>query len=120
MAYTTPHPLNEAIVWAYLADVSADSSAFTAASHTGEIIEVGSVIYNAITGADAGVTVKANGTAITGGTLTITQSGSAAGDIDTAVPTARTAIAQGQLIEFDSDGASSTTTPTMFWARIRF
>ena len=120
MALPVNHPLNEIVVWAYMADVSAASSAFTVAPVTGKIVEMGSVIYVAITGADAAITSKIAGTAVTGGSWTITQSGAAAGDVDTATPTAANGVAEGQNIEFITDGASSTTSPAMFFARIRY
>lgn len=120
MALPTPHPLNEKIVWAYAADISAASSAFAVAPVRGKIVKMGSVIYNAITGADSAVTSKIAGTLITGGSWTITQSGSAAGDVDTAVPTAANFVNEDDNIEFISDGASSTTCPAMFFAVIRY
>lgn len=113
------HSLDEVIVWAHLADVSTASSAFASAPVRGTIIKMGSVIYNAITGANAEITSKIAGTAITGGSWTITQSGSAAGDVDTANPTAARFVTEDQNIEFISDGASSTTTPAMFFAVIQ-
>jgi hypothetical protein len=119
MALPEPHPLHERVVWAYAADISSASSAFAVAPCRGRIVSMGSVIYNAITGADSAVTSKIAGTAITGGSWTITQSGSAAGDVDTAVPTALHRVTEGQNIEFISDGASSTTCPAMFYAVIR-
>jgi hypothetical protein len=120
MTLPTNHPLNEKIVWAYMADVSTASSAFAPATVRGKIVKMGSVIYNAITGADSAVTSKIAGTAITGGSWTITQSGSAAGDVDTAVPTAAYTVNEDDNIEFISDGASSTTCPAMFFAVIRY
>ena len=119
MALPENTPLNERVVYAYMADVSTASSAFTVAPCRGRIIEMGSVLYVAITGADAAITSKIAGTAITGGSWTITQSGSAAGDVDTAVPTAAHLVNDGDNIEFISDGASSTTAPAMFYAVIR-
>lgn len=119
MAYPSNRPFNVIRVTAYAADISAASSAFAVAPCNGKIIKMGSVIYNAITGADSAVTSKIAGTAITGGSWTITQSGSAAGDVDTAVPTAAFRVTEDQNIEFISDGASSTTCPAMFFADIR-
>lgn len=120
MALPTPHPLNEKTVWAYSADISTASSAFAVAGVRGKIIKMGSVIYNAITGADSAMTSKISGTLITGGSWTITQSGSAAGDVDTANPTAANFVNEDDNIEFISDGASSTTCPAMFYAVIRY
>jgi hypothetical protein len=101
-----------------MADLSTASSAFTVAPCRGRVVRAFSTIYNATTGADAVWTMKINGTAITGVSVTVTQSGSAAGDVDTGNPTAANTVNEGDNIEFVSDGASSTTCPTMFVAVI--
>lgn len=119
MALPTNHPLNEHVVWAYMADASAASSAFAVAPVAGKIVKMGSVHYVAITGADNAFTSKIAGTLITGGAWTQVQSGSAAGDAYSAVPTAANVVTEGQNIEFISDGAGSTTCPTMCYAIIR-
>ena len=120
MALTVNHPLlKEVRVYAYAADISTASSAFTVSPIRGKVVEVGSVIYAAITTANAAITTEIAGTAITGGSFTITQSGSAAGDVDSAVPTAANNVAEGQNIEFISDGGSDTTCPAMFYAVIQ-
>jgi hypothetical protein len=62
--------------------------------------------------------MEINGTAVTGVSVTITQSGSAAGDVDSGEPTAVTYVNEGDSIEFISDGASSTTAPATFTAVI--
>src|SRR5919108_6138007 len=108
MALPKNRPLDVIRVHAYMADVSTAGSAFAVAPTRGRIIKMGSVIYNAITGADSAITSKIAGTAITGGSWTITQSGSAAGDVDTAEPTAARDVTEDQNIEFITDGASST------------
>jgi hypothetical protein len=118
MAYPVNKPLNIVRVYAYMADVSTASSAFVPSPCRGKIVKAGSSIYAAITGADAAVTMEINGTAVTGGSWTITQSGSAPGDVDTANPTAANLVSEGDAIEFISDGASSTTAPAMFYADI--
>lgn len=119
MAYPRLGVLNDRYVFAYMADVSTASSAFVPAPCRGKIIKMGSALYAAITGADSAITTEINGTAVTGGAWTITQSGSAAGDVDTAEPTAANVVNEGDTIEFISDGASSTTAPMMFYAVIR-
>ena len=119
MALPEHHPLNEVVVFAHLPDVSTASSAFAVAPARGKIIKLGSVIYNAITVADAAITSKIAGSTIAGGSWTIAQSGSAAGDVDTAAPTAANDVTEDQTIEFISDGASTTACPAMFFAVIR-
>lgn len=119
MAYPTKRRLNEKSVHAYMADVSTASSAFVVAPSRGYIVKAYSALYAAITGADAAITMEINGTAVTGGAWTIANSGSAPGDIDSADPTAAHFVNEGDVIEFISDGASSTTAPAMFTAVIR-
>ena len=119
MAYPTKRTFDTIRVWAHLADVSTAGSAFAVAPCRGRIINMGSVIYNAITTANGAITSKIAGTLITGGSWTITQSGSAAGDVDSAIPTAARDVNEGDNIEFISDGACDTTCPTMFFADIR-
>lgn len=118
MALPVNLPLHAVLVWAYAADISAASSAFGCSPAKGTILEVGVTIYNAITGTNSVCTAKIAGTSITLPTWTITQSGSAAGDNSSVVPTGANVIGRGQVIEFVSDGASSTTCPAMFYAII--
>lgn len=118
MALPNNRSLTEQSVSAYLADVSAASSTFVVAPFRGTIKRAYSVIANAITGADCTWTMTINGTAVTGSSTTITQSGSAAGDMDSCVPTAANYVNEGDVIAFVSAGESSTTTPTMFTAVI--
>lgn len=119
MAYPSNRPLNVIRVYAHAADISTAGSYFTVAPCSGKIVKMGSVINNAITTADDAITSKINGTAITNGSWTITQSGSAAGDVDTAVPTAAHRVKEDDNIEFISSGACDTTCPTTFFADIR-
>lgn len=73
----------------------------------GEVVEVRSALNGAITGADATLTLKKNGTAMTNGTITITQSGSAAGDVDLCRPSGANGVAAGDAIEIETDGGST-------------
>jgi hypothetical protein len=95
----------------YMADVSADSNAYLIPGFACKIKSVKTVLGAAITGANAVVATKINSTAVTGGSITITQAGSAAGDVDSCTPTAANTVGVNDIIVFDSDGASSTTAP---------
>jgi hypothetical protein len=66
-----------------------------------------SVIDGAITGANNVMTFEIGGTLVTNGTVTITQSGSAAGDVDEAIPTATNVLTAGQALEIISNGGAS-------------
>jgi hypothetical protein len=118
MALPINRPDSEVPVYAYLADVSAASSVYVAAPCKGRIKRAFSCIQNAITGADCTWSLKINGTAVSNSTVTITQSGSAAGDVDSVEFSADIRVNEGDTIEFVSAGESSTTTPTMFCAVI--
>lgn len=103
-------PSNAVVVTIELDDVSTASSAWAVCPTDGRIIYVGTILHGAITGANAAVTFEINGTAIAGLSLTITQSGSAAGDVDSAdvndIPTAY--VKRGDKLELITDGASTT------------
>lgn len=111
--------IHDRIASAYMADVSAPSSAFAVATRAGKIVAAYSVIYGAITVANSLITMKINGVAVTHPTWTIAYSGSAAGDMDSTIPTAANTVAAGDRIEFISDGGSTTTAPVMFSAVIK-
>lgn len=119
MALPVLHPVTERTVFAHLADVGTAGSAFAVAPFRGKIVKMGSVIATSLSSADAIITSKINGTSITGGGWTITQSGSAAGDVDTAIPTAANNVNEGDNIEFITDGGPGSTVPTTFFATIR-
>jgi hypothetical protein len=120
MALPRNKPISNKYAQTYLADVSTAGSAFASAPRRGRIVKVWSILYGPITGADAAVTVKINGTAVPGLALTIAQDGSAAGDVDSAENGSPIVaiVNPGDSIEFASDGASSTTAPAGFLAEI--
>lgn len=65
-----------------------------------------------ISAADEVLTLKNHaGTTMTGGTLTIAVAGTAAGDTDSASPTANNTFTAGQRLQVTTDGGS-TATPT--------
>ena len=75
---------------------------------SGKIIKIYTTIKNAITTADAGLSFEIGGVAVGGGGITVTQSGSAAGDVDSATPSSANYVAEEQTIEMITDGASAT------------
>ena len=89
-----------------LADVSTAGQIYVACPYAGQVTKVTSVLNGAITGADADLTVKDNaGSSM--GTITIANSGSAAGDVDTLSPSSNNDVVPGDLIEIETDGAST-------------
>ena len=99
-----------AIQWR-IPDLDATTVARYVVPFDGQIKEISSVLAAAITTADAVLTAKVNTVAVSGGTLTITQSGSAAGDVDSVQLTGLNAthkVKKGDVISIESDGAASS------------
>ena len=95
-----------------IADVSSMETLYLPAPITGQITRISSCLSGALTGTDATVSVTINGTAVTGGSLTVATASSAAGDVDTAVPTAANTIsALTDYITVATDGASTNAHP---------
>lgn len=90
-------------------DVSTAASFWVPVPVAGTITRIDSVINGAIATADAALTFEIGGVAVTGGAITVAYSGSAAGDVDTATPTAANTLAAGGSIECITDGASTNT-----------
>lgn len=105
------HELRQVTLPFYIADVSTAGQVFVPvpAGFEGDIITITTALNGAIATADVDLTAKIAGTAVTGGVITITQSGSAAGDVDTVNPTAARTVRAGQAIEIETDGASTNT-----------
>ena len=99
--------LNDYFLHAAIADISTASSTFVPVPDGGKVIKIITALQGAIGTANAAITFEIGGTAITGGAITVTQSGSAAGDVDTAEPTAANEVAEDGTIEMITDGASS-------------
>lgn len=77
------------------------------APFAGRIVKVWSAIDAAITGADATIGLEIDGTAVTGGSITVTQAGSAPGDVDSATPTAANTFAEGATISAQVGGGDT-------------
>ena len=101
--------LNDYFLTAKITNISAAGSTFVPVPDGGKVIKIITSIKNAISSANAALSWEIGGTAITGGGITVTQSGSAAGDVDTAEPTAANDVAEGGSIEMITDGASTNT-----------
>lgn len=73
------------------------------------IKKISSVLDAAIVTGDATITASIDGAAITTGVLTITQAGSAAGDVDTVTPSAANVATANQVLELTVGGAATTS-----------
>jgi len=104
----TGQNLKTKLVTVPIGDVSTAGSVFAVPGVAGTIVGISNVIDAAITVADAGLTFEIGGVAVTGAAITITQAGSAAGDVDQSTPTALNIITAAQAIEIVKDGGSTT------------
>lgn len=88
-------------------DIASADSMYVLVPFAGTLDAVYTVLENAITTANNTVTVRNNaGTSM--GTITVTQSGSAAGDVDSLLPVSNNIFTAGQTVHLDTDGASDT------------
>ena len=99
--------LNDYFIYGEIADVSTASSTFVAVPDGGKIIKIITSLQGAISGANAAISFEIGGTAVTGGGITVAHSGSAAGDVDSAEPTAANQVEEGGTIEMITDGGST-------------
>ena len=101
--------LNDYFLTSTIADISTASSTFVPVPDGGKVIKIITALQGAIGTANGGISFEIGGTAITGGGITVAYSGSAAGDVDTAEPTAANEVAEDGTIEMITDGASANT-----------
>lgn len=112
-------PLRDYFVTVEIEDISTAGQSYIPVPAGGKVIKIWSAINGAIATADATLTAKINGTAITGGAITVTQSGSAAGDVDSATPSAANDVQEGDALEIETDGASTNTVKAFVTFQIR-
>ena len=105
------HNLVEVVLTGQIVDISTADQIYipVPAGFEGEVVEIRTAIDAAITSADATITPKIGGTAMTNGAITVAYTGSAAGDTDVSNPTGARAVRAGDAIEIETDGGSSTT-----------
>ncbi|MCP3961289.1 MAG: hypothetical protein GY719_25870 [bacterium] len=99
--------LNQYAVEVVITDISAAGSFFVVCPHAGDIAKIYTAIDNAITVGDATITAEIGGVAVTDSSITIAQSGSAAGDVDSSTPSAANTVTEGQAVEIITDGGST-------------
>lgn len=73
------------------------------------IRSIATIIDRALTTGNETITAAINGNAVTGGVVTITQSGSAAGDVDIAEPTAANVLEEGDVLTLTVGGTQAST-----------
>ena len=97
--------LNDYFITSKITTISTAGSTFVPIPDGGRVIKIITSIKNAITTADAALTWEIGGVAMTGSAITVTQSGSAAGDVDTSEPTALNTVSEDGTIEMITSGA---------------
>jgi len=73
----------------------------------GRITKIRSVLEGALATGDASITAAIGATDVTGGVLTLTQAGSAAGDVDEADPSAANVVVAGDVISLTVAGTNT-------------
>ena len=111
MASTYPKSANlkRRFMTVQIEDISTAGQKYIVPGFAGKIIGASSVINGAIGTADADLTLKIGGTAVTGGLITVATASSAAGDVDSCTCTGANAFTSTQAIEVETDGASTNT-----------
>jgi hypothetical protein len=112
-AWTAKQTLIELSIEGYLEDVSSVEKVYVPIPFAGTVSKVLTVLEASISSSNSIVTVK-NSAGSSMGTLTITASGSAAGDIDTLAPTSNNTVTADSFITIESNGGSTNT------AKLRF
>lgn len=90
-----------------VADLSGSGVYRAVAPVDGAITKIWSVLNGALTVGDATLTARVGTTLVTGGVVTIAQAGSAAGDVDSAVPTASAAVTAGAVVSLTVGGTNT-------------
>ena len=108
----------QAVLSLDIADGSAEATYYLVSPHAGTISLIYSVIDGAVSTADITITGNIGATAITAGVLTIATAASAAGDIDSATPTAANVVTAGQAINFVVTGGGAGGSPRIHLAVI--
>lgn len=110
--------INEQVLTLDIADGSAEGTYHIVCPHAGTISKIWTVIDGAVSTADITVTAAIGATPVTNGVVTIATSGSAAGDIDSATPTAANTVTAGQAVNFTVTGGGSGGSPRIHLAMV--
>ena len=110
----TAAELDAYTITVYMPIVCTAGSVFVVGPHAGAITGIWSVINGVLGTGDVPIDPQIAAADITDGDLTLTASGSAAGDVDTSAPTAANVITAGQAIEIATDGNCDGTATATF------
>jgi len=99
--------LNDYFITAEIEDISTASSTFVAIPDGGKVVKILTALQGAISGANAAITFEIGGTAMTNSAITVAHSGSAAGTVDSSIPSALNRVEEDGTVEIITDGAST-------------
>lgn len=112
----TATEINEVVQCLDIADGSADSTYYVVCPHAGAIGRIWTVIDDVVSTADITITANIGATPVTDGVVTIATAGSAAGDVDSATPSAANVVTAGQAINFVVAGGGAGGAPRIHLA----
>lgn len=108
--------INEVIQCLDIADGSADATYYVVCPHAGAIGRIWTVIDAVVSTADITITANIGATPVTDGVVTIATAGSAAGDVDSATPSAANVVTAGQAVNFVVAGGGAGGAPRIHLA----
>lgn len=103
---------NGVSVFAKLADISTAETVYLPMPVAGEIVKTFAVQFAAVTVASSVISFSVGGSALTGGSLTVTTAGTA-GTQYNATPTANTTVTTSTVVSAATDGGSTTAAAGM-------
>lgn len=120
MATPVNHPLADQLQTCYTASVGATPvpAAFVAPYRLA-ILKAGATLSAAISSTDSIVTLAISSVAVTNGTITITQSGSAANSTFSCTPTAANIANEGDVVSFTATAGGGSAIGCNFYAVTR-
>lgn len=98
------------LIQGVIPDVGTAAKIYLMSPVAGVISLISTKLGGALASADASITAKVN-TGTSMGTITVTSSGSAAGDLDTLAPSANNTVAVGDWVEVATDGGGTGPFP---------
>ena len=106
----TAAELNDSFVTLDIDDISAEAVYYLVSPHAGTISKIYTVADGAVLTADPTITAAIGATGVTNGVVTIATAGAAAGDVDSATPTAANVVTAGQAVNFTVTGGGAAGT----------
>lgn len=102
--YPAPPPMHHRFLTVRLPTLETPGSTWVVPGFRGKIRKIHTVIHGALTVANAVITAEIGGVLVTGSSITIAFTSSAAGDVDSATPTGANTFTPVQAIEIITDG----------------